>query len=135
MSEAINADNDTMAEMTQDKLDSITTAVPGDGTASETGSASVGGRSTGVEHGSHLRDQGSPEHPSAASSQLCTHSENTQDFLLTGIGGLGFLNPGLSIGVRVRAQYPDTIQDELSLTGDVGERHLGSRSGSIDGSC
>lgn len=133
MSEAINGENDTIAEMSQDKLDSNTAAVPGDGTASEISSASIGGRSTGVEHGSHLEDQGSPEPPNASSSQLCTDSGNT-DFLLTGIGGLGILNPGLSIGVRVRAQYPDTINDELSLTGDVGERHLGSRSGSVDGS-
>jgi len=135
MANATNTGNDTVADFSYDGIDSNTAAVPGNSIASEISFTSSGGRSTEGKHGSYLGDQGSPDAPSTVGSQSFTNLDNAQDFLLTGIGGLGFPDLGFRMGVHARAEYPDTIQDELLLTGDVGERHLGRRSGSVEGLC
>ncbi|MCJ1245415.1 hypothetical protein MMC30_002619 [Trapelia coarctata] len=130
MAGATNIGNDAIAELCHDEVDSTTSALPEESPDSGMSTASTGGRSTGVDYRSNLGDEATPESPVAPSSRLSTQSSNTQGFLLTGIGGLGFPDAGLRAGVG--PEYPHTIQDELLTTEDVGQRHLEQRFSSAE---
>ena len=133
MAGALNIDNDTSPGLSHDGIDSNTVALSEESTTSGAGIASCGEQRTGRDHGSDLGEQTTPRHPTIPGSQLSTQSDDAQDFLLTGIGGLGYPDPGLRDEVTGRPEYPDTIQDELLTSGDVGERHLQRQLGSREG--